>query len=146
MEEILASIRRVISEDEEINEEAGSVGGDTAVASGDEEKDEDNNILELTLMLTDYGDVIDLAKEKKPEEKTTTEAGEQKGVSADQGVNSAAGAAIQQTASSGKTLEDIVKELLRPMLKEWLDQNLPPLPEKLIRTEVERAARRAKEL
>ncbi|MCE2510579.1 MAG: DUF2497 domain-containing protein [Alphaproteobacteria bacterium] len=49
-------------------------------------------------------------------------------------------------SASDKTLEDIVKELLRPMLREWLDQNLPSITEKLVRKEIERAARRAEEL
>ena len=35
-----------------------------------------------------------------------------------------------------RTLEDMVRELLRPMLKEWLDDNLPPLVERLVRDEI----------
>ena len=35
---------------------------------------------------------------------------------------------------SGRNLEDIVKEMLRPMLKEWLDKNLPPMVERYRRT------------
>jgi cell pole-organizing protein PopZ len=41
----------------------------------------------------------------------------------------------------GKTVEDIVRELLRPMLREWLDANLPGLVEKLVQREVEAIAR-----
>jgi cell pole-organizing protein PopZ len=41
----------------------------------------------------------------------------------------------------GKTVEDIVRELLRPMLREWLDANLPHLVEKLVQREVEAIAR-----
>ncbi len=40
-----------------------------------------------------------------------------------------------------KTLEDLVKEMLRPMLKDWLDDNLPVLVEKLVREEIERVSR-----
>ncbi len=40
-----------------------------------------------------------------------------------------------------RTLDDIVKEMLRPMLKEWLDDNLPPLVERLVRDEIERVSR-----
>ncbi len=43
------------------------------------------------------------------------------------------------------TLEDLVRELLRPMLREWLDANLPGLVERLVRREIERIARRAEE-
>jgi len=43
----------------------------------------------------------------------------------------------------GPTLEDIVREEIRPMLKAWLDQNLPPLVERLVRAEIERVIGRA---
>jgi cell pole-organizing protein PopZ len=42
------------------------------------------------------------------------------------------------------TLEEIVKELLRPQLQEWLDDHLPSLVERLVREEIERLARAAK--
>lgn len=42
---------------------------------------------------------------------------------------------------NARTLEDLVKELLKPMLKTWLDDNLPPLVERLVRAEIERVAR-----
>ncbi len=38
-------------------------------------------------------------------------------------------------------IEDMVSELLRPMLQEWLDHNLPGIVEKLVRAEIERVAR-----
>ncbi len=43
----------------------------------------------------------------------------------------------------GVTLEEIVKDLLRPLLKDWLDANLPGLVERLVRDEIERLARDA---
>jgi cell pole-organizing protein PopZ len=42
---------------------------------------------------------------------------------------------------NARTLEDLVKDMLKPMLKAWLDDNLPPLVERLVRTEIERVAR-----
>ena len=45
--------------------------------------------------------------------------------------------------SGGPTLEDLVRDELRPLLKEWLDSNLPPLVERLVRTEIERVVGRA---
>ena len=44
--------------------------------------------------------------------------------------------------SSGKTVEDLVKEMLRPMLKEWLDRNLPPMVERFVEREIVRLTRR----
>ncbi|MFZ5729616.1 MAG: PopZ family protein, partial [Pseudomonadota bacterium] len=42
---------------------------------------------------------------------------------------------------SDRTLEDVVRELLRPLLKQWLDDNLPRIVEASVREEVERIAR-----
>ncbi len=42
---------------------------------------------------------------------------------------------------NAKTLEDLVKEMLRPMLQHWLDNNLPTMVERLVRQEIERVAR-----
>ena len=36
------------------------------------------------------------------------------------------------------TIEQLIKELLRPMLKGWLDENLPVLVEGIVREEIER--------
>ncbi len=44
--------------------------------------------------------------------------------------------AAPQATLGGKTLEDSVKELLRPMLQEWLDKNMPRLVEAAMREEV----------
>jgi cell pole-organizing protein PopZ len=43
--------------------------------------------------------------------------------------------------SQPQTVEDLVKEMLRPMLKAWLDDNLPSLVERLVRDEIERVTR-----
>ena len=42
---------------------------------------------------------------------------------------------------NARTLEDLVREMLRPMLKGWLDDNLPGLVERLVRAEIERVSR-----
>jgi hypothetical protein len=43
---------------------------------------------------------------------------------------------------NGKTIEDLVKEMLRPMLKEWLERNLPPMVERYVEREIVRLTRR----
>lgn len=40
-----------------------------------------------------------------------------------------------------RSLDEIAEEMLRPMLREWLDDNLPTLVERLVREEIERVAR-----
>lgn len=51
----------------------------------------------------------------------------------------------QQTAvyRGGPTLEDLVREELRPVMKQWLDTHLPALVERLVRAEIERVVGRA---
>ena len=41
----------------------------------------------------------------------------------------------------GRTVEDLIKGILRPMLKTWLDDHLPDIVERLVRAEIERVAR-----
>ena len=43
----------------------------------------------------------------------------------------------------GPTLEDIVREEMRPLVKSWLDANMAPMVERLVREEIERVVRQA---
>lgn len=60
---------------------------------------------------------------------------------------SAVSAAFKRLSSARPTMpgpevmEAMARELLRPMLKEWLDDNLPTIVERLVRAEIERVAR-----
>lgn len=56
----------------------------------------------------------------------------------DSAFNSLANTVLGQNA---RTLEDLVKEMLRPMLRAWLDDNLPSMVERLVRAEIERVSR-----
>jgi uncharacterized protein len=56
----------------------------------------------------------------------------------DSAFNSLAQTVLVQNA---RTLEDLVREMLRPMLKGWLDDNLPGMVERLVRAEIERVSR-----
>jgi uncharacterized protein len=56
----------------------------------------------------------------------------------DSAFNTLAQSVLVQNA---KTLEDLVREMLRPMLKAWLDENLPGMVERLVRAEIERVSR-----
>ncbi len=56
----------------------------------------------------------------------------------DSAFNTLAYTVIGQNA---RTLEDLVKEMLRPLLKSWLDDNLPGMVERIVRAEIERVSR-----
>ncbi len=48
---------------------------------------------------------------------------------------------IRCLTHNARTLDDLVEDMLRPMLKSWLDDNLPSLVERLVRAEIERVSR-----
>ncbi len=56
----------------------------------------------------------------------------------DSAFNSLAQTVLIQNA---RTLEDLVREMLRPLLKGWLDDNLPGIVERIVRQEIERVSR-----
>jgi len=160
MEEILASIRRIISEDEapESNasttpphvDQAPSASADAseslpeadeadAAAFGDDADDE----LELTDKVESHGDLDVYAPPPPAPEPSVEEMGGL--VSA--GAAAAAAAAFGRLSgnmampAAGRTLEDVVRELLRPLLQQWLDDNLPGIVQRAVDAEVSRIAR-----
>lgn len=49
---------------------------------------------------------------------------------------------VRVSSGGGRTLEEIVIDMLRPMIKDWLDANLAALVEEKVEEEVQRLARR----
>jgi cell pole-organizing protein PopZ len=156
MEEILASIRRIISEDdpEDVAPPAEAPGADEVEAPADD-------VLELTEVAeepesapeAESGPDLEFGEDDpEPEPDLPVEedviAVEDDVLVSDSAASATASAfaglsaALGSTRIEGRTMEDIVKELLRPMLKEWLDANLPSLVEQIVREEVERLSRR----
>ena len=48
---------------------------------------------------------------------------------------------VMTRATNERSVEDVTRELLRVMLKQWLDENLPAMVERMVREEIERVAR-----
>ncbi|MDP3633181.1 DUF2497 domain-containing protein [Phenylobacterium sp.] len=166
MEEILASIRRIISEDDAPAGEAAHAEEPVAEEAPQEEipippEDEDDGVLELTEKVETHGDidVYAAAPEPEPEPANTPpppeptawaddapDVGPGAGLVGDPAA-AAAAAAFGALSSQilmprdGRTLEDVVRELLRPLLKQWLDDNLPRIVQDTVQSEVERIAR-----
>lgn len=183
MEEILASIRRIISEDETPEAEAKETPPavveapaepepapalvaeapaaeseppllavpvpepkPVAVAARAESEDEP---LELTDKVETHGD-LDVyspseAPPRAPEPVATAATPEPTLVSAP--AAAAAATAFGQLSqviampAEGRTLEDVVRELLRPLLQQWLDDHLPAIVQETVQAEVERISR-----
>jgi cell pole-organizing protein PopZ len=178
MEEILASIRRIISEDEQPAEGAPKVAAEESppepepepVAAAaeepqaefqpapepppeieDEPQDDDDSDLELTQKVETHGDLDFVAAPAEPEPEPAPLAapateGQGPGLVSEP-VAAAAAAAFGRLSSNilmpaeGRTLEDVVRELLQPLLRQWLDDNLPGIVQQAVEAEVERIAR-----
>ena len=179
MEEILASIRRIISEDAE----PGKTASQAAVAK------DSGEVLELTNIVHDDGTVgrIETPGEmpqqprrrsapamraaepepvRQPEPRVSRRAAppetrpmrndpdldmvdkdDRDGMLSSQAtsaITNAFGALARDrdvTVGGGTTLEDIVAQMMKPMLAAWLDEHLPEIVERVVQQEVERAAR-----
>jgi hypothetical protein len=79
-------------------------------------------------------------------ERAAPPAAEERGVLISNATSAAVDSAFNALAQTvlvqnARTLEDLVREMLRPMLKSWLDDNLPGMVERLVRAEIERVSR-----
>lgn len=156
MEDILASIRRILSEEEAPPATGPNATGPKAAAPAAEE---DVFILDPSMMVDEQHPVH--SDETYPHEAQPHDAAHVQASGASAPAPLVAPAAAAAAASSvgslvrtlssrtaqvhagGPTIEDIVRDEIRPMLKQWLDANLPPLVERLVRTEIERVVGRA---
>ncbi|WP_165186750.1 DUF2497 domain-containing protein [Caulobacter soli] len=168
MEEILASIRRIISEDDAPAEAAPAPEAEPEAEPEfvAEEAPAEDDVLELTdpieppAPVESMGDIDVYSPEPEPEPAPpppppAAEPSTIQGFSRDEVADNLVGdhaASLAATAfgslssallmpKDGRTLEDVVRELLRPLLKEWLDQNLPRIVETKVEEEVHRIAR-----
>jgi hypothetical protein len=187
MEEILASIRRIISEDDAPAEgEPAAEAAEAAPAAELEAEPEveaapeapealpdleipeaaaeapplvlDDDVLELTdrlddplddpeaLAMSDLEVVAPAPRYEAPPPVDLPPVGDDEPLVSDRPAFSAASAfeSLERNVlmpAAGRTLEDVVRELLRPMMKAWLDENLPAIVEAQVAAEVERIAR-----
>jgi uncharacterized protein len=166
MEEILASIRRIISEDDAPAAEpapAPAPEPEPVVAAAPHqerapelEPELAEDVLELTQRVEPPPAIVDDIEAYEPEPErpaaapvTRASASEEETLVSLPTSFAAASAFGQLSAAiampaSGRTLEDLVRELLRPLLKEWLDQHLSGIVEAKVAEEVERIARRVR--
>jgi uncharacterized protein len=162
MEEILASIRRIISEDD-----APEAEKPAPVAAAPEpepepeplpviEEEPEEDVLELTetydapstVSIGDIEAYEPIKPEPAPAPIYKPEPRRESLVS-ERTENTAASAFGSLTSSllvphSDRTLEDVTKDLLRPLLQQWLDAHLPSIVEEAVRAEVERIARQGR--
>jgi uncharacterized protein len=179
MEEILASIRRIISEDGEAGKEppaapaaAAAPAAPAPAPAPEKPAEKPQDVLELTEMVADDGKVTNLNAPPPPPppppapppapvelpQAAAAPAGED--LISETTASAAAGslASLQAMAKQPEsdapppprslalgdgslTIEDIVREELRPILKSWLEENLPGMVERLVQKEIKRITR-----
>lgn len=169
MEEILASIRRIISEDETPGgeeAEAAPAAEEPATAAAEPEPEPEpalepepaalapepvaaaepepepaaeEEALELTDKVETHGD-LDVVAASAVEPASIESLVSEPAAAAAASSFGQLSAAIAMPKGD-RTLEDVVRELLRPLLQQWLDSNLPAIVQQAVETEVERIAR-----
>ncbi len=184
MEEILASIRRIISEDDPAEGEGEAQAEPEAPAAEEEAQEEP---LELTEEVTDDTPKAEAEApeepepepEPEPEQETPEPEAPVELVAEDESpepdvppeppavpsdtlvepdIAAAASASIanivgqigmENRVSPGgavhRTLEEVVRDALMPVLKTWLDRHLPSLVERIVREEIKKMVRRAED-
>lgn len=144
MEDILSSIRRILAEDEPL---APTTAAAPATApTPPRPPGIDNNVLVL--------DNTMMVQAPRPAPSNPMAAAQNDGLVAEEAAAAAASAvgSLVRTLTAdrspalhagGPTVEEVVRELLRPLVKEWLDAQLPGLVERVVRSEIERVVGRA---
>lgn len=124
MEEILASIKRVISEDSRSPAAAARAQPELS----DDESSAEEDVLELDDPVPVEGGLMSVDKAAASRERL------------------AQLSALRQQAETpvnAGALEAVVRDMLRPMLKEWLDEHLPEIVEQLVTREIARITGRS---
>jgi uncharacterized protein len=130
MDEILSSIKRIIADEDRIKTPAPKKAKAPVVVEADVEEE----VLELTQSVAEVEESEILLDDNKAQSlrhsfstlQTLSEPG-----------------APPQIVRSGETsLEGLVREMLKPMLKDWLDTNLPPIVEAMVDREITRITKK----
>jgi cell pole-organizing protein PopZ len=137
MEDILASIRRILSEED-----------------GAKPAEDDVLQLDATMLVEDHQDAPPAAPEPAVEPVAMIQPEPPVAVVPDvaEATSESVGALLRRLVAErtavvvhrgGPTIEDLVREEIRPLLQAWLDANLPALVERQVRVEIERVVGRA---
>lgn len=125
MEDILSSIRKVIARDDASpRDHAAPRGDDPDVLELSEESDDDCEPAVPAAELV-AADAADAARRSLDALSAAVQPPESP-------------IAAPKVATGSRTLDDVVTEALRPLLKQWLDANLPPLVEAMVAKEIAR--------
>jgi cell pole-organizing protein PopZ len=161
MEDILSSIKKIIAEDSakpqgftrtraravEEAVEVEDADADSYVADA-ETADVDDEILELTQLETTQSAPADMPAFEQPAiaEAASAEASIVSSVAVEASRHALASLSkmvVKPDVAGSDTLEGMVRDMLKPMLKDWLDANLPEIVERMVAQEVARISGRS---
>ena len=148
MEEILSSIKRIIAEDKAIDEDRpqsrrrASLKPALQAVPDAKPVDKNDEVLELTNELPEHGNrsAQGVFGDRRKEERLIDD---NKLDSMRQSLSAlvekeAMERHAPQHQSGGTSLEDLTRDVMRPIIKKWLDENLPDLVEELVAREIQR--------
>lgn len=155
MEEILASIRRIISEEDQTPEPVLDLTQTDEPAPAPQQHAAEDDIVFEAVEQVVTQEVTHVAEPAyaapAPVRAPVAEAvASNETIVSSPSANAAAGALARLAGSlriadtQNQTVEGVVRELLKPMLKEWLDRNLPAIVESRVEAELERISRLAR--
>jgi cell pole-organizing protein PopZ len=140
MDEILSSIKRIIADGSE-RTPAGRPARrrPSAVSVELVDGDEDAQVLELTDAVPER-DEMDLAghEAEAPVQSANPILSQSSAEAARHHLSSLSAMLVRPDEGPSNTLEGLVREMLKPMLKEWLDANLPAMVETMVSKEIDR--------
>jgi cell pole-organizing protein PopZ len=155
MEEILSSIRRIIADEqsERSPEQPAPVAAAAAPPIPTPASSLDDDVLELTDVADDEP-LQPASAEPFPPAETPIVTSKDEALVSPSAASASTNAFAKLTRSvapeerppgplATQTVQDLVMQLLRPALKDWLDQNLPAIVERVVEQEVKKLARRA---
>ncbi len=143
VEEILESIKKVIARDNRETLQADRRRKESAgIFLDDDGPQYEDDGEEEVLDLAEAGEVVDTAAARENDDALTTEtaARAMRDSLAALAMIAEPGAPPQIVRSGETSLEGLVREMLRPMLAEWIDRNLPAMVERLVKAEIARIA------
>jgi uncharacterized protein len=149
MEEILASIRRIISEDES-QPATDPVLELSTPATDEHESSVDDDLLVFDQQAAPEPAPAVVAVAAPPRQAAPPPQPRAEAIISEPAVSQAAtsftrlAGTLRLTDTHGQTVEGVVRELLQPMLREWLDQNLPAIVESKVEAELDRISRLAR--
>lgn len=134
MEDILASIKRVIAEEKELR---AAIPPSLEPAP---EADDEDDVLELDQSMTAAPPTPQAPPEPEPLDlgPPLLDADAASETASRLAALSSVAAAAPPPAPSTNPLEDMLKEMLRPVLKQWLDEHLPRIVDEHVKREISR--------